>query len=125
MQTSLNVDQVCELVKRQAPMVLLDVREPDEYAVVSIEGSMLIPMGQLETELPKLTIPKDRQVICVCRSGRRSSMAAEFLRSKGFQAVNMEGGMRDWIKHRYAEGLISEDDFVTMSTFLGPYENPR
>ncbi|MBI4151250.1 rhodanese-like domain-containing protein [Candidatus Woesearchaeota archaeon] len=121
MQTSLSVDQVCELVKRQAPMVLLDVREADEYAVVAIEGSVLIPLQQLEADIPKLDLPKDKQVICVCRSGRRSSMAAELLRSKGYQAVNMEGGMRDWIKHRYAEGLISEDDFVTMSTFLGPY----
>jgi rhodanese-related sulfurtransferase len=121
MDTSLNVDQVCELVKRQAPVVLLDVREQEEYAVVAIEGSTLIPLATLETEYVKLDLPKDKQVICICRSGRRSSMAAEFLRSKGIQAVNMEGGMRDWIKHRYAEGLIAEDDFVTMSTFLGPY----
>ena len=119
MHTSLDTDQVCELVKRNAPMLLLDVREPQEHLEVSIEGSVLVPLGKLVEDLAKLLLPKDKQVICICRSGRRSSLAAEFLRSQGYQAVNMEGGMRDWVKHRYTEGLMSDEDYKKATTFLG------
>lgn len=119
MHTSLDVDEVCELVKRKAPVVLLDVREPDEFAEVNIEGSTLLPLSQLRSDFQKLAISKDQQIICVCRSGRRSSLAAEFLRSQGYQAVNMEGGMRDWTKHRHAEGLIDDREYKKISAFLG------
>lgn len=119
METSLDVDQVCELVKRQADVVLLDVREQDEFSQVAIDGSMHVPLGKLVEELPKLDLVKDKQIICICRSGRRSSLAAEFLRSQGYQAVNMEGGMRDWTKHRHAEGLIDDAEYSRISTFLG------
>jgi|GEM_PF-3849891 len=119
METSLTVDDVCELVKRQSPIVLLDVRQPEEWADYAIPGAMLVPLARLLDELPKLGLPKDRQVICICRSGRRSSMAAEFLRKEGFQALNMEGGMRQWIIHKHTEGELSDAEFKRVSACLG------
>ena len=121
METSLDVDQVCELLKRNASVTLVDVREPEEVEQARMEGSICIPLQNLTEGTQKLDVPKDQQVIVICRSGRRSSLAAEYLRSQGFQAVNMEGGMRDWIKHRYNEGLLSEDEFIRMSIYLGPH----
>jgi rhodanese-related sulfurtransferase len=121
MQTSLTVDDVCELVKRQAPMVLLDVRQPEEWDEVRIEGATLVPLGELLDELPKLSLPKDRQVICICRSGRRSGMAAEFLRSQGYPALNMEGGLRQWFIHQNTEGTLSVAEFKRVMEFLGPH----
>jgi len=120
MRTSVNVDDVCELRKQQA-VFLLDVREQDEYGEVNIDGSMHIPLGKLVEELPKLELPKDREVIVVCRSGRRSALAADFLRQQGYQAANMEGGLRAWFVHQKAEGTISETEFKRIMEFLGPH----
>lgn len=121
MQTSLTVDDVCEMVKRHSQIVLLDVREPSEWAEHAIAGATLVPLGKLIEELPKLGLPKDRQVICICRSGRRSSMAAEFLRAEGYQAINMEGGMRQWVIHKHTEGELSDSEFKRISALFGPH----
>ena len=121
MQTSLTVDDVCEMVKRHSPIVLLDVRQPEEWDSFSIAGATLVPLAKLLDELPKLGLPKDRPVVCICRSGRRSSMAADFLRGQGFQAINMEGGMRQWIIHKHTEGEISDKEFRRISELFGPY----
>lgn len=108
-------------MKRNAPVVLLDVREPEEYEQGAIDGSILVPLDSLTDALPTLGFSKEKQIICICRSGRRSSMAAEFLREQGYTAVNMEGGMRDWIKHRHNEGLLSKEEFDRMSKYLGAH----
>lgn len=121
MQTSLTVDDVCELVKRQAQMVLLDVRQPEEWAEARIEGATLVPLHKLVEDLPKLSLSKERQVICICRSGRRSGLAAEFLRSQGYPAANMEGGLRQWFIHQHTEGTLSEPEFKRIMAFLGPH----
>ena len=117
MRTSLTVDEVCELRKRQA-VVLLDVREKEEYAGASIDGSILVPLGTLEVELPNLELPKDKEVICICRSGGRSAIAAEFLRQQGFQGINMEGGMIQWIMHKHTEGEINDEEYKRIMEFF-------
>ncbi|MBI4145570.1 rhodanese-like domain-containing protein [Candidatus Woesearchaeota archaeon] len=120
MQTSLTVDDVCDLLQRQAQIVLLDVREPAEWAEARIDAATLIPISKLVEDLPKLGLPKDQQVICICRSGRRSGLAAEFLRSQGYQAANMEGGLRQWFIHKHTEGAIDDKEFKRVAAFLGP-----
>lgn len=74
--------------------LLLDVRQPEEYRAGHIQGSKLIPLGELQQRLNEL--PRDREIICVCRSGNRSGSATRLLTSAGFQAVNMRGGMIRW-----------------------------
>ncbi len=74
--------------------VVLDVREPSEYAAGHIAGSTLIPLGQLASRLGEL--PKDREIICVCASGSRSSSAARHLLSHGYTVLNLRGGMSRW-----------------------------
>jgi rhodanese-related sulfurtransferase len=73
---------------------LLDVREPGEYQQGHIPGSVLIPLATLPARLSEL--PRDRQIVAVCRSGARSGMAAEMLRKAGLDALNMVGGMLAW-----------------------------
>lgn len=73
---------------------LLDVREPDETAEGIIEGAHLIPLGQLPDQLERL--PKDEVIYIICRSGNRSRRACAFLRDRGFQCVNMTGGMKNY-----------------------------
>ena len=71
---------------------LIDVREPDEFAEGNIPGAKNIPLGTVLSGVCLDEIPKDKEIVLNCRSGRRSSQAQEFLKSKGFKAINLEGG---------------------------------
>ena len=81
-------------LRKQEDVLLIDVREPNEYAAGHIPGSKLIPLGQLESRLAE--IPKDKQVIAVCRTGRRSGEATQLLAEKGYDVQNMTGGITAW-----------------------------
>ena len=70
---------------------LLDVREPAERAVESVHGALNIPMGQLRARLSEL--PRDRDILVVCRSGQRAYMATRVLLHAGFRAQVLSGGM--------------------------------
>lgn len=75
--------------------VLLDVREPWEYAQVHVEGSRHVPMGQLPDRLGELD-PASQYVV-MCHHGNRSQRVAEFLASKGYaRVVNLAGGIDAW-----------------------------
>ena len=73
---------------------VLDVRQPDEYRAGHIRGAQLIPLHELQQRAGEL--PRDRKIVCVCRSGNRSSSAARLLAPLGFDVVNMDGGMIAW-----------------------------
>lgn len=73
---------------------LLDVREVDEWQAGHAPDAVHIPMMDLPGHLDRL--PRDRRIICICRSGNRSGRITEFLRQQGFDAVNMVGGMIAW-----------------------------
>jgi adenylyltransferase/sulfurtransferase len=77
--------------------LLLDVREPDEYAKARIEGSTLVPLGRIEEELERLVEWKNRPVVVHCHSGVRSAKACRILLSRGFVDVtNLAGGIEAW-----------------------------
>ena len=72
--------------------VLLDVREPWEYETVHIEGSTLIPMGELESRFSQLD-PSEETVV-ICHHGTRSAFVTQLLDQAGFEKVlNLEGGV--------------------------------
>ena len=77
---------------------MLDVRTPEEWNEYHIPGSTLIPLDQLETRLNE--VPKDKDVVVVCRSGNRSLSATRQLASAGFNVVNLRGGMLAWSRAR-------------------------
>jgi adenylyltransferase/sulfurtransferase len=79
----------------RSPHMLLDVREPSEHAAASIDGAVLIPIGDLDRRLD--TLPRDRPIVVHCQSGGRSSRAVARLRREGFDARNLQGGIRAWI----------------------------
>ncbi len=77
-------------------IVLLDVREPDEYAEGHIAGSVLLPLGDITAKV-EVTVPdKDTVVFVYCRSGRRSALAADELVKMGYTQVFDLGGIIDW-----------------------------
>ena len=76
---------------------LIDVREPHENAAFNI-GGLLLPLGKIQTmQIDDIEELKGEEVICYCRSGQRSMMAAMMLESFGFTNVcNLQGGMLGW-----------------------------
>lgn len=88
--------EVAERLQSSArPVVLLDVREPDERAVARIEPSIHIPMNEVPARLRE--IPRDREVVVYCHHGSRSAMVAGYLEHAGFATVtNLTGGIDAW-----------------------------
>jgi molybdopterin/thiamine biosynthesis adenylyltransferase/rhodanese-related sulfurtransferase/molybdopterin converting factor small subunit len=75
---------------------IVDVREPNEYQINRIAGSVLIPLGDIPKRYNELN-PND-EIVVHCKVGGRSAKAADFLRSVGFKRVlNLKGGILDWI----------------------------
>ena len=78
-----------------ASIMILDVREPAEYAFGHIPGAVSIPLGQLEERLNEL--PQNKEIYVICRTGTRSGLAAQKLAEKGFSNVwNVVPGMSKW-----------------------------
>jgi rhodanese-related sulfurtransferase len=75
-------------------MTLLDVREDWELAVASVPDVIHIPMAAVPDRLNELD--RGREVIVLCRSGRRSLEIAKFLQLNGFRALNLSGGILAW-----------------------------
>lgn len=91
--------EVAERLAGDDPPYLLDVREPWEWWVSSLEarGAELIPLGELEGRLDE--VPRDRPIVVVCRSGERSRTAASRLLAAGFRDVaNLTGGLQAWAR---------------------------
>jgi rhodanese-related sulfurtransferase len=89
-----NVD-VNEALELQAlGALLLDVREDDEWEAGRSALATHISLGEVPDHVEDL--PRDRVIVCICRSGARSGRASKFLLEQGFEAVNMEGGMLSW-----------------------------
>jgi adenylyltransferase/sulfurtransferase len=82
---------------RGEELLLLDVREPSEYARAHIEGAQLMPLGELEGRLPELGSWRHRRVVIHCHHGGRSARACALLRENGFDRVeNLAGGIDAW-----------------------------
>jgi len=76
--------------------VLVDVREPYEFAAGHVPGAELAPMQTVPTLVPSL--PTDRPVYLVCATGNRSGQVADYLAHFGIDAVNVEGGTATWMR---------------------------
>ncbi len=80
---------------RQTQALVLDVREPAEYAAGHVPGALSIPQADLALRLDEL--PRERDLLVVCQSGARSARAARFLKQVGFRKVtNLVGGTAGW-----------------------------
>lgn len=78
----------------QATLQLLDIREPWEWSVARIGDARLLQMGELESHVDSLD--QSRELIVYCHHGARSSVAAEWLRARGYQARSLAGGIDRW-----------------------------
>jgi rhodanese-related sulfurtransferase len=85
--------------------VLLDVREPAEYATLQIPGSINVPRGILEQScewdfdetLPLLAAGRELEIVVICRSGYRSALVADVMQQMGYtRVVSLKSGVRGW-----------------------------
>ena len=89
----ISVDQAAQ--KRDQGAFILDVREPSEWTSFHIPGATLIPLGDLPNRLSD--VPKDREVVVVCRTGHRSAQGRDILLKAGFiKVTSMTGGVTQW-----------------------------
>ena len=94
---NISVHEVKQLLDRQEPLLLLDCRGRDEFDFVHLELATLIPMQELEVRLAELDDHRASRIVVYCHLGGRSQMVADWLRQKGFVAVqNMTGGIDAW-----------------------------
>jgi rhodanese-related sulfurtransferase len=84
-------------------LVVLDCREPVEWAHGHIEGSIHIPMNEIPGRLDEVP---DGQLLVVCKVGARSAQVAGWLLQQGRNAVNLDGGLMDW--EAAGRALVSE-----------------
>jgi rhodanese-related sulfurtransferase len=88
------VDQATFVAAHRTGAVVIDVREPFEYADGHVSGAELLPLGQLPRRLAAL--PRDVPVYVICATGNRSLSAADFLARAGIDAWSVAGGTRAW-----------------------------
>lgn len=83
------------LAKRNSGAFILDVREPEEWREYHVPNSTLIPLGTLEARVNEL--PRDKELVVVCRSGNRSATGRDILKKAGFtQVTSLAGGLSQW-----------------------------
>jgi rhodanese-related sulfurtransferase len=108
------VDEISleELESRDPGTILLDVREPVEYAAGHVPGAVNLPQADLADRLDEL--PRDRLVLLICQGGYRSLRAAQFLKQMGFaQIASVAGGTVAWTETGKPLGRGDVDDRAT------------
>lgn len=94
-----------EALRNDPAPLLIDIREPYEFDAMHIEGALNVPRGILETAceydyeetLPELADARDREITLICRSGKRSVLAADVMQQMGYKHVkSLKTGMRGW-----------------------------
>lgn len=88
-----NVDAMRQDMGKGA--LVLDVRKDDEWGAGRVQGSVHIPLAEVQDRTAEL--PKGRMIVTVCKDGGRSYKAAYALRQAGYDAVNLDGGLTAWV----------------------------
>ena len=111
----ISVDELDEMIEDHQDILLVDVRESEEFAKGHIPGAILVPRGTLEGaadpaykhRVERLCAARERTVVLYCDTGSRSALATDTLQEMGFERVyNLAGGIEMWD----AEGFAIVDD---------------
>lgn len=95
-----SADQVYQSMQNNEDFLLIDCREQMEWDMAHIEKSEFFPLSEAAERYSEL--PKDKKIIIVCRTGRRSQNLCEFLKNKGYNDVNnFAGGIVSWVSSGY------------------------
>ncbi|MEV4673080.1 MULTISPECIES: adenylyltransferase/sulfurtransferase MoeZ [Actinomadura] len=96
--STISVHDLKAMQDRAEDIFLVDVREPNEYEIVSIPGATLIPKGEFLNGSALERLPQDKKIVLHCKSGVRSAEALAVVKSAGFaDAVHVGGGVLAWV----------------------------
>jgi rhodanese-related sulfurtransferase len=120
-----------ERLEANPDLLIVDVREPNEFDAMHIAGSMNVPRGILESACewdyeetePELVRARDREIVVVCRSGNRSILAAHAMQVLGYSnVVSLKTGLRGWKDYDQAlvDGEGSEVDLDDADVYFTP-----
>lgn len=98
--SSISVEELKKEMKNDKDIVILDVRTEQEFVgeMNKIPEAVHIPLQEIETRYNELEKYKDKEIMVICRTGRRSGIACDFLKTKGYNVKNVEGGMVKYIQ---------------------------
>lgn len=98
--SSISIEELKKEMKNNKEIVILDVRTETELTgeLSKIPEAIHIPLQEIETRYNELEKYKDQEIMVICRTGRRSGIACEFLKTKGFNVKNVEGGMVKYVQ---------------------------
>ncbi len=125
-----------EALETKQSLMLIDIREPYEFEALHIKGSINIPRGLLEqacdygydeTE-PELVTARDKDIVVICRSGKRSVLAAHTLQIMGFNSVkSLKTGVKGWNDYELPLENINKEtvDVETADKILMPHIRPE
>lgn len=125
-----------EWIAEKKDVLLLDVREPDEFDAMRIRGSINVPRGILETAceynydttIPDLVKARTRSVVVICRSGKRSVLAAQTMQWMGYEkACSLKLGVKGWNDSDFSlfDKNGNQLDGDKAAEFLEPPINPE
>ena len=96
--STISAQQLKEMLDADEKIFLVDVREPNEYEIVSIPGATLIPKGEFLSGAALERMPQDKRIVLHCKSGARSAEMPGHLKNAGFSdAVHVGGGVMAWV----------------------------
>lgn len=97
MQMQITAPDLAAKLNGPNPPALVDVREPEEFAICRIEGAILIPLSELQARWAELQPLQGRDIVVYCHHGVRSSHAIRFLELAGMGRLwNLSGGIDEW-----------------------------
>jgi len=91
MVNNINAKELVEKLKNRDSIEIIDVREKEEYDIIHVKNSKLIPMEEIQNRVNEIDWSKE--VIFICRSGARSGMVANFLFDQDKKISNLKGGI--------------------------------
>jgi adenylyltransferase/sulfurtransferase len=96
--STITVNELKDMIDSGKDFLLVDVREPAEYEIVKIPGSVLIPKGEILSGAALAQLPQDKPIVLHCKSGVRSAEALAAVKQAGFSdAVHVQGGVLSWV----------------------------
>ena len=96
--STITATELKDMLDRHDDILLIDVREPNEYEIVSIPGAVLIPKGEILSGAALERLPQDKRIVLHCKSGQRSAECLAVIKDAGFSdAVHVGGGVLAWI----------------------------
>lgn len=121
-----------EELQTNTDLLVLDIREPYEFDAMHIKGSLNVPRGVLESAceynyeetVPELVEARDRDIVVICRSGKRSVLAADVMQQMGFKRVrSLKTGLRGWSD--YEQDMVDRNDELVDEDTAIDYFTPK